>query len=141
MKSPTVDPALEIKHHHFALSVPSIPESAAWYRDKLGFEYEYDFEEPAHNFKAAVLRRGNMRIELFEASDAGALPPQRRDPDLDIRTHGHKHVCFAVRDIKATHKALVERGVDIATVMDVAVYVRDNAGNLVEFFEHPASWS
>ena len=134
----------EFKHHHAAISVPDLEASLAWYRDMLGFAEEERFSLPHVPAIAALLRRGSLRIELFECDGAAPLPPDRRDPTADLRTHGNKHFCFAVRDVEVLRDALRDRNADIAvfrrTPERAFLFLRDNAGNLIEFFEEPSLW-
>ena len=88
----------------------------------------------------ALIRNGDFVLELFCIPGAAALPEERRHPATDLRTHGIKHVAYAVRDIRALMEHLKAKGVDV--VWDVVLhddtlcaFVRDNSGNLVEFVE------
>jgi len=131
----------ELKVDHCGISVPDLEASIAWYHDILGFSVEQRFAIDAVPFKAAFLRRGDFRIELFEVTGASPLPEERRYPNEDLRRHGTKHIAFAVQDVRAVFAELKRRGVDIA--MDVFVvegigpggFIRDNAGNLIELLE------
>ena len=133
--------AFELKADHCGISVPDLEASIAWYHDMLGFSLEQRFAIDAVPFKAAFLRRGDFRIELFEVTGASPLPAGRRYPNEDLRTHGTKHVAFVVQDVRAVFAELKRRGVDIA--MDVFIvegigpggFIRDNAGNLIELLE------
>jgi catechol 2,3-dioxygenase-like lactoylglutathione lyase family enzyme len=130
----------EFKHHHISISVPELQPSMDWYHDKLGFEFEFEFEVPDVGLKAVVMRRGELRVEIMRSEGASTLPSDRRDPDLDIKTHGNKHAGFAVRDVRATIEALERQNVEIVRDLGVAVYVHDNFGNLLEFVEQPDLW-
>jgi methylmalonyl-CoA/ethylmalonyl-CoA epimerase len=52
-----------------------------------------------------------------------------------------KHVAFACADIEAVHALLLERSADIVWMRRFAfgknIFLRDNAGNLIEFVERP----
>jgi methylmalonyl-CoA/ethylmalonyl-CoA epimerase len=131
----------ELKADHCGISVPDLEASIIWYHDILGFSLEQRFALDAVPFKAAFLRRGDFRIELFEVADASPLPEDRRYPNKDLRTHGTKHIAFTVPDVRAIFAELKRRGVDIA--MDVFAlegmgpggFIRDNSGNLIELLE------
>jgi methylmalonyl-CoA/ethylmalonyl-CoA epimerase len=60
-------------------------------------------------------------------------------PDADLQTFGNKHVAFATADIEAVHAQLVDRGADIVWMRRFAfgtnIFLRDNAGNLIEFVQ------
>lgn len=140
---PNTDP-LDLKHHHAAASVPDLEASIAWYCKVLGFEVEKRAHLPPVPAKVAFLRRGNLRIELFEADQAAPLPPERRDPHADLKVHGNKHVAFAVRDIEKAAAELRTRGADIVFVKHMkdasVLFLRDNSGNLIELFQQPDLW-
>lgn len=130
----------ELRPHHCGISVPNLEASIAWYRDMLGFSVKARLTLEAVGAKIAFLKHGDFQIELFEVPGAAPLPDDRRYPDVDLRTHGTKHIAFAVEDLKRVVDTLKERGVDIA--MDVmnmpdgkVAFIRDNSGILIEFIE------
>ena len=124
------------------MSVPDLEASIAWYARVLDFAVEARFEIPPANAKVAMLKRGELRIELFEVTGAASLPPDRRHANTDIKTHGNKHVAFAIESVDAVVRVLKERGADIEFVgrfeFGSNIFIRDNAGNLIEFVEAPS---
>jgi len=134
----TVD-KLTLKFHHGGLSVPDLDASIEWYGRVLGFEVETRFQIPQIPAEVAMIRRGELRMELFLVPGAEPLPKSRRSPEQDVQTHGNKHVAFAVADADATADELRRRGADIVFVGHFPwgsnVFVRDNAGNLLEFVQ------
>lgn len=134
----------ELKFHHEGISVPDLEASISWYKAMLGFELERRDALPHAQAKVAFLRRGDLRIELFEVAGAAALPEDRRIPDRDLRTHGNKHLSFAVKDVRTVATELKHRGADIVFVIDVGPstvsFIRDNAGNLIELTQQPDLW-
>jgi methylmalonyl-CoA/ethylmalonyl-CoA epimerase len=127
--------------HHAGVSVPDLEASIAWYRDVLGFEVEKRFDLPKIPTDVAMLRNGDLRIELFQPEAGAALPHDRRDPQIDVKTHGNKHVAFIIEDIGALFAEFERRGVDIVWLQQTPTgsrgFIRDNAGNPIEFVEHP----
>ena len=130
----------DLKPHHCGISVPDLEASIAWYRDMLGFSVKARMTLEVVGAKIGFIRYGEFQIELFEVPGANPLPDDRRHPDLDLRTHGTKHIAFAVQDLQSIVDTLKERGVDIA--MDVrnmpdgkVAFIRDNAGILIELIE------
>ena len=87
----------------------------------------------------AFVRRGDFRIEIFQVEGAAPLPDDRRVPNRDLKTHGNKHLCFEVPDVPAAITRLRAAGADIAfeTVVEgnPTAFVRDCAGNLIEFLQ------
>jgi methylmalonyl-CoA/ethylmalonyl-CoA epimerase len=114
-------------------------QAIAWYGKMLGFTLEeslYIDKIPAH---IAFVRRGDFRIEILQVEGAAALPSERRVPNLDLKTHGNKHMCFEVPDVPAAIDRLRDAGADIALELSVGgnptAFVRDCAGNLIEFLQ------
>jgi methylmalonyl-CoA/ethylmalonyl-CoA epimerase len=121
--------------------VPDLDAAIAWWRDVLGFEVEKRFPISTIPAEVAMLRNGPLHIELFEVPGANALPADRRSPDADVHTHGNKHVSFAVQSVREFAAELTRRGADIVWVKEMPhgsnIFIRDNAGNLIEFVEEP----
>ena len=130
-----------IKFHHGGLSVPDLEASVEWYAAALGFVVEKRFDIPQIPAQVALLKRGELRMELFQVPGATALPDERRHPNKDVHTHGNKHVAFAVQNIDPLVDELRARNVDIVFVgrfeFGSNAFVRDNAGNLIEFVQEP----
>ena len=97
---------LEFWHHHGGVSVPDLDEAIAWWHTVLGFTLEKRFPIPAIPAEVAMLRNGPLHMELFAVPGARPLPPERRQPDQDVHTHGNKHVSFAVHNVREFAKAL-----------------------------------
>ncbi len=136
---------IELKFHHGGISVPDLEASIRWYHDMLGFEVENRFEIPSARARVAMIKRGPLRMELFEVEDGKPLPDDRRVPDRDLQTHGNKHVCFGIRSVEQAEQELRAKGADIVFVgrlKDLApnIFMRDNSGNLIEFIEQPDLW-
>jgi methylmalonyl-CoA/ethylmalonyl-CoA epimerase len=131
----------DFEFHHGGVSVPNLDEAIAWYGEMLGFEVEKRFPIPKANAEVAMIRRGPLRFEIFEVAGATQLPDDRRYPDSDIATHGNKHVAFRVQDVDEFLDVLTDKGADIAMVVrqkfGKGFFLRDCAGNLIEFVEEP----
>lgn len=129
--------------HHGGVSVPSLDAAIDWYGRVLGFEIEKRFQIAAAGAEAAMIRKGPLRFEIFEVEGATPLPDDRRDPPSDLKTHGNKHVAFRVEDLDAFLDEMTEKQVDVAFVVREAFgkgcFIRDCAGNLIEFVEEPNS--
>lgn len=127
---------------HCGISVPDLDSSINWYEEMLNFTLESKKFMPILNGKVAFLSHGSFSIELFEIEKANPLPEERRVPNLDIKTHGTKHVAFAVENIEEFLSNLKEKSVDIAMDIkaienDLVAFIRDNAGNLIEIIQRP----
>lgn len=131
----------EFTFHHGGVSVPSLDEAIDWYGRVLGFEVEKKFYIEAARSHTAMVRKGPLRFEIFEVEGAAALPEDRRFPPRDLKTHGNKHVAFRVEDLEAFLTEMEEKQADIAFIVREAFgkgcFIRDCAGNLIEFVEEP----
>jgi catechol 2,3-dioxygenase-like lactoylglutathione lyase family enzyme len=127
----------EFTFHHGGISVPSLNDAINWYSRILGFELEKRFRIEPAKANAAMIRKGPLRMELFEVEGAAPLPEDRRMPNADIGTHGNKHVAFRVDDLDAFIAEMEGKGVEIALVVraefGTGCFIRDCAGNLIEF--------
>ena len=131
----------EFAFHHGGVSVPDLDAAIAWYRDILGFAEERRFHIDKANADVAFVRKGALRFEIFEVAGAAPLPDERRFPPSDLRTHGNKHVAFRVDDLEAFLTEMEAKGADVAMVVregfGKGCFLRDCAGNLIEFVEEP----
>lgn len=131
-----------LKPLHVGISVPDMDASIAWYQQMLGFRLVSDKYFDQLPARIAFLELGDFSIELFEVPGAAPLPDDRRVPNLDIRTHGTKHVAYAVADLRGLMSQLKSKGVDVAMDVfpmegDLVAFIRDNAGNLLELIQQP----
>ena len=123
--------------NHFAISVPSMEEAAAWYERVLGFHM--DHIDGHEGFRIGHMLGAGIQLEIFELDGAAPLPPERRIPNEDLLTHGNKHISFGVPDGPAAKAELEAMGVDVVMVAEThntyGVFIRDNVGNLIEIFD------
>ncbi len=128
-----------IRLHHGAVSVPNLDESIAWYQKMLGFEVEQRVRIPGQPVEFAMLKRGDLRVELFAAENSKPMEANRREPNTAFLTQGSLHFAFAVPDARALAESLREHGADIVWIRDFPwgsnAFIRDNAGNLIEFVQ------
>ena len=129
----------ELRAHHFGISVPDLDAAVDWYGRMLGFTLEKRLHIPPIPADVAFVKRGAFRIEIFQVEGAAPLPEDRRVPNRDLKTHGNKHMCFEVPDVPAAVARLRALGADIAFEVTVegnpTAFVRDCAGNLIEFLQ------
>jgi catechol 2,3-dioxygenase-like lactoylglutathione lyase family enzyme len=118
----------------FAVSVQDIGASTKWYTEKLGLQVI--LQPPGEKDAAVVvLEGGGLTVELVQLAAAAA---DAREPQL---THGIFKAGLVVDDLDRTLNALKARGVSIAIGPFPArdkiksnFLIRDNAGNLIQFF-------
>jgi gluconolactonase len=139
-KTPSQQPLLPVlRPHHFGISVPDLDAAIDWYQHMLGFALEARLTVAQIPANIAFLRRDQYRLEIFEVAGANALPEERRVPDLDLRTHGNKHMCFEVPDVAQAVTSLRAQGADIAKELcidgNATAFIRDISGNLIELLE------
>lgn len=124
----------------FALSVEDLTASANWYAEKLGLKVVMNV--PKSN-KAAVivLEGGGLIVELIQHDDA--LPLKKAAPAVSdpMFIHGITKVGIVVDDFDKTLAMLREKNVPIAygpypkrADQRANLIIRDNAGNLIQFF-------
>jgi catechol 2,3-dioxygenase-like lactoylglutathione lyase family enzyme len=117
----------------FALSVPDLDASAKWYTEKLGLNVV--MQVPRQNKTAVtVLEGGGLIVELIQHDDA-------RPSGDRLLVHGVFKVGVVVEDYAGLLELLRARRVEIALGPFLAregqranLIVRDNAGNLLQFF-------
>jgi catechol 2,3-dioxygenase-like lactoylglutathione lyase family enzyme len=133
-------PALVANGAFFALSVADIGASTRWYTEKLGLRVV--MQVPKQD-KAAVtvLEGGGLIVELIEHDDARPLGNAAPGAPGSLFVHGIFKVGVLVEDYEKLLTVLTARHVDIALGPFPArggqranVIVRDNAGNLIQFF-------
>ena len=135
--------SLSFWHHHYGISVPSLDAAIAWWERVLSFQLQRRFPIPSIPAEVAILANGPCHVELFEVPGAKPADPARSNPNEDLLTHGNKHPCFAIADVEDFAEELRARGADIVWVRKFEfgsnIFIRDNAGNLIEFVEKPFS--
>jgi catechol 2,3-dioxygenase-like lactoylglutathione lyase family enzyme len=135
---------------HVGMSVSSLDRSLAFYRDLLGMEivgqgpfggeqYETILGLSGARGRVALLRSGDLQIELFEFAHPAPASQNRQRPVCD---HGISHFCVEVTDIDRLYESWLSAGVYFhcppltffGTVK--ATYGRDPDGNVFELIEH-----
>lgn len=133
----------EYSFHHGGVSIPDLDEAITWYERVLGFEVERRFHIDVARSEVAMIRKGSVRFELCQTEGAATLPDGRRDPLTDLQTHGNKHVALCIDELDAFLDEMNSKQVDIALIIREefgrGCYIRDLAGNLIEFVEVPRS--
>lgn len=90
---------------HIGIAVRSIEQARTFY-EALGLEIEAIEEVPQEGVRVALIRCGESRIELLEAT-RGDSPIERF---LDKRGPGMHHLCLATGDIHAADARVREAG-------------------------------
>ena len=132
---------IQVRPHHFGLSVSGLDEAIDWFDKILGFKLDRkeDFLA-AHGVHIAFVKNGDFSIELFQHDRAQAASPERSVPNEDIQTLGNKHMCFQISDMDAMVDRLKANGVTIVmgpfeAPGSVAAFVLGPDGALVELIQ------
>ena len=136
--------------HHVAISTPDLERALGFYRDLLGFRevQRFEWEKGTEiidkvlslkdcSARQAMLKGGNLCIELFEFSSPTPNPMTPRRPVCD---HGHTHLCLDVVDIETEYERLKAAGIEFHVPPQdfgnlKATYGRDPDGNVFELQE------
>jgi catechol 2,3-dioxygenase-like lactoylglutathione lyase family enzyme len=135
--------------NHIGLSVSDLDRAIGFYRDLLGMsfvgrdtfggeKYETIMGLNDAKGKVALLRLGNLQIEMFEFESPSVKVSDRVRPVCD---HGISHFCLEVTDIHAEHARLAAAGVIFHCAPlsfsgnAIATYGRDPDGNVFELLE------
>lgn len=139
--------------HHVGITVRSLSDSLAFYRDLLGFEEVFSWNPrepyigvlvgyPQVDLKATILRVPNsdMRLELLEYGgvDGEPIDPRNGNP-------GTAHIALFVNNLDAMYESLSKAGIDAVSTPVTptigpnrggrAVYMIDPDGVRVELIE------
>ena len=133
-------PAFETRGAFFALSVADLDASTRWYSEKLGLSVV--MRPPKQDKSAvAVLEGGGLIVELLQRDDATSLRQAAPLATASYHVHGIFKAGVIVDDLNATLTALRARGVEIvmgpfpaSKEQRANAIIRDNAGNLIQFF-------
>jgi len=114
---------------HVGIAVHSIAEASKFYQS-LGLTIEAVEEVPAEGVKVALLRCGESRIELLEATSEDS--PIARF--LSRRGGGIHHICFATSDVQGDQESLEKHGYQLLRPEPT-----EGAGGCWVQFVHPNS--
>jgi len=93
--------------NHLGIAVRSLDESAEYYSQTLGAEFEGVEDVPQQKVKVAFYKLGDVKLELLEpTSDDSPIAKF-----LEARGEGLHHVAYTVDDIEARLEELKEGGV------------------------------
>jgi methylmalonyl-CoA/ethylmalonyl-CoA epimerase len=130
--------------NHFAISVPDLEETIAWYHRVFGFEVFDRSEIPGQGIRICHMTGHGLILEIFQPPGGCTLPPERRIPNEDLMVNGNKHISFGVPDGKTAKQQLQADGVAPVFEAEVdgtyGIFIHDNSGNLIEIFEEKGSW-
>jgi len=126
---------------HIALSISNLEKTIAFYKNNFGLKCREKLQIESAGLKIAILKKGDVSLELFEFKRHKPLPIYRKDLDSDLKTIGAKHFAFAVADIGEEYKRLKKSGVHFATDMRTLenglryFFIKDPDGIFIEIIE------
>jgi ketosteroid isomerase-like protein/catechol 2,3-dioxygenase-like lactoylglutathione lyase family enzyme len=120
--------------------VPDLERAKAWYQRSLGFSPVEDKSFPELGIRISFLRLGSFELELVENKKVLARSVLGRGKEVE----GIAKLAFNVSHLGPLHERLRKAG---ATIVDgpsksnrtgqLQMMVRDDSGNLLQFFERP----
>lgn len=100
---------IKINHlQHIGIPVTNLQQSELFY-ERLGFKnvMAEDFDHPGGSGKVAMMKQGEMIVELYQ------MPPAAQE-EVRSRKNGHiDHIAFDVDDIDATYQTIKNMGLQI----------------------------
>ena len=130
-----------MKISHIALSVSNLSRSIAFYRKHFGLRLAAKFRHKEIGLTIALLKKGDITLELFEFKKHKPLPRYRKGLDSDLRTLGVKHICLEAKNIAKIYGQFKRSGVSLATDLRVFdngaryFFLRDPDGILIEIMQ------
>jgi len=115
---------------HVAIAVNKLDEALQVYERRLGLKLEKIRVVEQQKIKAALLRAGDIKIELVEPTDAESTVAKF----LEKRGEGIHHIALLVSDIESHIKELKEKGI---TLIDEKPRTGAEGGKIA--FIHPKS--
>lgn len=138
-RSTTEPPEMATTGAFFALYVADIEASTKWYSEKLGLEVVMSMPKK-DKVAVTVLEGGGLIVELIQHDDASPLSRAAAGNDK-LLVHGMFKAGVIVDDLDKMLAMLKARNVPIAFGPFPATpnqranaIIRDNAGNLIQFF-------
>ena len=134
------EPAFTAHGAFFGLSVPDLDASTKWYAEKLGMTVVMRLPKQSGS-AVTVLEGGGLIIELQQRDDAKPLSQAAPGMSANYQVHGFFKAGVIVDDFDKTLATLRARNVTIAigpfpatATQRANVIIKDNAGNLIQFF-------
>ncbi len=120
----------DFKLDHIGIAVQNLDQGAAFYR-AMGFTGLHVEVVPTEKVKVGMFELANQaRIELLEPTE----PDSPVGKFLEKRGSGIHHICFQVKDIRATMQSLKEAGMTL-----INPEPKPGAHNCLVAFVHPKS--
>ena len=115
---------------HIGIAVKSIEEAKKFWVDKLGLKFSHIEEVPEQKVRIAMLKAGDMTIELLEPTS----PDSPIQKFIDKRGEGIHHVTLDTDHLADQLKKLKSAGINL-----IDEHPRTGAGGSQIAFLHPKS--
>jgi glyoxylase I family protein len=126
---------------HIALSVSNLKRSIGFYRKHFGLRCAKKFAHKDSRMVIALLRNGDLTLELFEFKESNPLPLYRQDLNDDLHTLGVKHFSLEAKNVETIYKKFKKARIVFATNLRTFdngkryFFIKDPDGILVEIME------
>jgi glyoxylase I family protein len=130
-----------VKIGHIGISVSSVRASSAFYGKHFGLKRAGTYRYKDIGLTIVILKKGSIKLELFEFKKSRSLPQYRKNLDSDMRALGVKHFSLEVAHITGSYNAFKKAKVTLATdirTFDTGqryFFIKDPDGILVEIME------
>jgi glyoxylase I family protein len=126
---------------HVAISVSNINRSISFYRKHFGLKLYRKYVFPDKRLTMALLKKGNITLELFEFKKRKPLPQYRKTLDNDLHTLGVKHFSLETKNIQIVYNKFKKARVKFETELRVFAngkryfFIKDPDDVLIEIME------
>ncbi len=119
---------------HAGITVTDLERAVRWYGGYFGAEEERRFEKVDFEIKAATLRMGDSRLEIFQPFHPLPAPCPGKWPAEFFRPLGVHHLAIAVADVGALFERMKADRVEVLTdlVEGRFFFCRDPFGTRLE---------
>ena len=135
MRTVPEEPEAALRPRLAGILVPDLDRAKRWYRDTLGFAVVEEKVFPEAGLRLCFMRSGTFELELVENKKA---VPRMEAQEIE----GWAKLAFAVDDLGKLHRRLLARHATVVSgpakstrTGQLHMLVRDDSGNLLQFFE------
>lgn len=128
-----------MKIHHVALAVKNLDQSIQWYQNMFGCEKDFSYDKDGMKF--VIIRKDDVKLELFQFENMTELPEYSKEVTTDLHVIGTKHIALQTDNLKERVEELQQKGVQFVTEIDTAaaggkyIFLKDCNGLLIELYQ------
>jgi glyoxylase I family protein len=125
-----------MKFHHVEITVGDMERSLGFYTEVLDFEVEDRFELEEMGADAAMLKLGEMHLELFDFEEG----KENSDPLDRLKVKGIRHIALEVENLEDKMDELREEGLEFSEIEKTTTgkyfytFTEDPDGIPIEFY-------